>query len=339
MSEPIQPGNGPLAWQQQRWQQLLEQGRQQRLPHALLLAGPEGCGKRQFAAAFAGYWLCAQPTEQGACGKCQSCHLLTIGSHPDFCFPQTSGKSETLRVDEIRELVEFCSKTAQLDGHRLVLLQPACSMNRNAQNALLKTLEEPGEGTLLLLVADHPQLLLPTIKSRCQQLFFAPPDHAQALDWLAQEGLDAATAEAALAAAAGAPLKAVQVARSDWFQARGDWVQQLLALADGRGSLAAIAQQLGRYSQDELLDALCHWSHQSLRAGLLRQPLTDPAMQGFVALARRIGARALLLWHERLQVASSRLARSANLNKELQLDELLWQLTPEGVASNLARSS
>lgn len=337
MSEPLQPQK-PLHWQQARWQQLIEQGLKQRLPHALLLAGPSGCGKHAFAAAFAAFWLCADPSEQGACGKCQSCHLLTIGSHPDFCFPQTSGKSEQLRVDEIRSVVNFCTKTAQLGQHRLVLLQPASNMNRSAQNALLKTLEEPGAGTLLLLVADQPQLLLPTVKSRCQQQLFAPPARAEAQAWLAQQGLDAACAEAALAAAAGAPLRAQQVAQSDWFKTRGEWVQQLLALADGRASLASVAQQLGRYPQAELLQALAHWSHQSLRAGLLHQPLTDPALLGFLALAKRVGARALLCWHESLDLAAGRLARSANLNKELQLDELLWQLTPAGVASNLAKS-
>lgn len=337
MSEPLQAPEPILSWQQSRWQQLVEQGLKQRLPHALLLAGPAGCGKRRFAAAFAAFWLCAQPTAAGACGKCHSCHLLTIGSHPDFCFPQTSGKSEQLRVDEVRDVVAFCSKTAQLGAHRLVLLQPACHLNRSAQNALLKTLEEPGEGTLLLLVADQPQLLLPTIKSRCQQLLFAPPDRDTALTWLTQAQLNMADAEAALAAAAGAPLRALQVASSDWFKQRADWVQQLLALADGRTSLTSVSQQLGRFPQDELLQALSHWSHQSLRAGLLHQPLTDPALLAFLGLAKRVGARALLLWQASLQQAAGRLARSANLNKELQLDELLWQLTPAGVASNLAR--
>lgn len=335
MSSPIDVAAKPQGWHRPQWQRLLAQAGQQRLPHALLVAGPAGVGKTHFAQALAAFWLCSNPGVDGACGSCQSCRLLAAGSHPDFCFPATSGKSEQLRVDEIRDVVEFAGKTAQLGRHRLVLLEPACSMNRSAQNALLKTLEEPGENTLLLLVADRLHLLLPTVRSRCQQLLLPPPATPEALEWLAGQGLTSAAAEAALAAAAGAPLAALELAGKDWFTSRGDWVNALLALAQGRGSVAQLSQQLARHPQAELLAALGHWTQQSLRSGYLKQPSADPAVQKFVELLRLCGARRMSLWHLSLGTALGRLSRNANLNKELQLDQLLWQLTPQGAASNL----
>lgn len=338
MSEPL-PQVSPFQWQQDSWQQLLQQSAQGRLPHALMLAGPKGVGKRQFAAAFVAYHLCTQQQGGVACGQCQSCHLLSTGGHPDVCFPATSGKSEQLRVNEIRQVVDFCTKTAQLGDKRVVLLQPACHMNISAQNALLKTLEEPGANTLLLLVADSPQLLLPTIKSRCQQHVLPFPNKQQARDWLAAEGLDAAAAEGALAATAGAPLLACELAKADWFQQRSQWMQQLLALSRGQGSISAVSSKLARFPQSDMLQALAHWGHQGLRAGFLREKPQDPALKTLIAMTHQIGARSISLWYGEVQQAASRLTRSANLNKELQLDRLLWQLTPEGVASTLGKNN
>lgn len=333
MSMPVTPDQALLPWHQPLWLRWKQQLERDRLPHALLLTGSGGLGKHLLAEAMVGAWLCSQPLNGQACGHCQSCHLLTGGAHPDFCYPETQGKSEQLRVNEIRELVAFCSKTAQLGERRLALIEPAGRMNRNAQNALLKTLEEPGDNTLLLLVAERPQLLLPTIKSRCQHHHVAPPSTAAGLAYLQQQGLDAATAEAALAASAGAPLLAGTIVDSAWFKERADWARQLLGLAQGIESLTLVAKQLGRYPQAELLEALCNWCHQSLRAGFLRQPVVDPALRAFVELLRRIGARAMSRWYDQLQQALSRQLRSANLNKELQLDQLLWQLTPSGIAA------
>ncbi len=339
MTQPIDTASQPMQWHDESWQRLLQQTAQQRLPHALLLAGPAGCGKRQFAAAAAALWLCNAPQPQGACGKCQSCHLMQVGSHPDVLFPETSGKSEQLRVNEIRDVVDFCAKTGQMGQRRLVLLQPACHMNRSAQNALLKTLEEPGDGTLLLLVADSPQLLLPTIKSRCQQWYFAPPSMADALAWLQQQGQQSGAAEAALAATAGAPLQAAAVLESDWFQQRQEWMTLLLQLTGGTASLSAASRQLAKYPQHEFLQALCHWAHYALRSGFLHQKPDDAALQQMIELIRRIGARALSRWHDSLQEAVGRLERSANLNKTLQLDQLLWMLTPSGVATTLKNNA
>lgn len=334
MPEPLNYQGANYPWQRKPWQRLRELLEQGRLPHALLFAGPAGTGKGPLAAALVASWLCESPSDGRACGSCQSCHLLAAGSHPDFCFPQTSGKSQQLKVDEIRELVAFCSKTAQLGGRRAALLNPAASMNISAQNALLKTLEEPGEDTLLLLVADQPQLLLPTIKSRCQQHWFAAPDRARALTWLVEQGLDANSAEAALAAA-GTPLAALRLGQSDWFCERVELVEQLLALAQGRTSLVVVQRRLAVLPQDTLLTCLANWCQQSLRAGFCGLAPQDAALNAMLTLAKQLGSRRLSLWHDSLQAARAGLARSANFNKELLLDRLLWQLTPQGGASSL----
>lgn len=334
MSESINTSRRCFDWQNAQWDKLQWQVANERLPHAALLAGPGGTGKHQFAEAFVAGWLCQSSNQGHACGQCQSCRLLSAGTHPDLCFPRPSGKSLQLKVDDIRSLVTFCSKTAQLGERRLVWLTPASSMNLSAQNALLKTLEEPGRNTLLLLVADRPQLLLPTVRSRCQQLWFPEVALAQAMQWLLEQGVESAAAEAALAATR-TPLKALELSRAAWFDRRHDVARALLSLAQGNIAITAVEKQLSAMPQQTLIEVLSHWCHQTLRSGFLNQQPTDEALNTMLNLARYIGSRSLLRWYDGLQLAQQRLMRSANLNKELQLDSLLWLLTPSGRTSSL----
>jgi hypothetical protein len=167
--------------------------------------------------------------------------------------------------------------------------------------------------------------------------------------WLARQGLEGTAAEAALASAGGTPLQAQQLAGSDWFQQRTKLVDSLISLAAGRASLASVEQTFAALPQQELLEMLCNWCHQGLRVGFLahasqgqeptNEAMQDQAMQGMVTLAHKVGSRALSYWHVSLQKALAAHARSSNLNKELQLDHLLWQLTPQGVASNLGQKA
>ena len=225
-------------WQQQIWQQLL--GRLDRLPHALLLLGPPGGGKTQFAHSFAARLLCEKATNaEEACGKCLPCGWFAAGNHPDFRLVQPGGaeteeldegagegagkttsgaapakrKSEQIRIDQIRALEDFLSVGTHRQGARIVLIQPAEAMNLATANALLKALEEPSASTLFLLVSGNDRRLLPTIRSRCQSIDFPKPDRTAALSWL-RVNLPAKSAqvEALLAHVGGMPLAAVDEA-------------------------------------------------------------------------------------------------------------------------------
>jgi len=212
-----------ISWQRQSWDNLIK--RQEQLPHALLLAGKAGLGKSQLARAFAQGLLCTTRQVTGLpCGNCQSCGWFTLGNHPDFRLIQPDSmtqeteeergkdrkRSDQIRIEQIRELETFLSVGTHRGGLRIILVDPADTMNPVTQNALLKSLEEPPPASLFILVTSRPQRLLATIRSRCQQLNVPTPPADLAEAWLAEQGMENPTA--ALTAAAGAPLAALGAA-------------------------------------------------------------------------------------------------------------------------------
>ena len=129
--------------------------------------------------------LCQHPAGGRACGQCKGCQLLAAGTHPDFFLLEPEEPEKPIRVDQVRELVDFVVQTAQLGGRKVVLLEPAEAMNLNSANALLKSLEEPSGDTVLLLISHQPSRLLPTIKSRCVQQACPQPSAEQSRAYLA----------------------------------------------------------------------------------------------------------------------------------------------------------
>jgi DNA polymerase-3 subunit delta' len=213
-------------WQKNDWLRLQEL--RKRPPSGLLFKGSKGIGKFDLATRFAQSLLCQQPDTSGfACGKCPSCHWFSQGSHPDFRLLQpdalsadseeaddakpASGKkpSKQISVDQVRGLADFVGMSAHQGGRRVVVIHPAEAMNTNAANALLKSLEEPPQGMLFILVSHKPQQLLPTILSRCLSFALPAPDATAAACWLAEQGVKNPTD--VLAASGFAPLQAVQL--------------------------------------------------------------------------------------------------------------------------------
>jgi DNA polymerase-3 subunit delta' len=242
-------------WQFPLWQQLL--GEPGNLPHALLLAGPEGQGKLAFAQAMAARLLCEQQGESDgqagmACGQCSSCTWLASGNHPDFRLVQPDEEESsaegdaaaesapartvahkpgkgTIGIDQIRALADFVFVGSHRRGSRVVVVSPAEAMTPSAANSLLKVLEEPPAGVYFILVSDAWRRLLPTIRSRCRTVVFGRPDPLLATQWLNAEGVKAAAADELLRLAGGAPLLAAEWA----MQGRLDLYRKAIeALAD-----------------------------------------------------------------------------------------------------------
>ncbi len=226
-----------LPWLQSPWLGLQQQLQQQRLPHALLITGQVGIGKRSLARALAHSALCTQTDAAGmACGVCQSCKLITAGSHPDYrdIYPEEGSKQ--IKIDAIRALIKYTSLTTQYGGMRFVLVHPADRLNANAANALLKTLEEPAAGTVLILISETPAHLPATIRSRCQLLSIPRPATQAALDWLIPQLDDASDAQVLLNLALGSPLQALAMAEGDDVQQHtacfNDWSGVALGKVD-----------------------------------------------------------------------------------------------------------
>ena len=219
-------------WLAQQRQALLAQR-----GHAWLLQGPSGMGQFELGMAMVRAWLCEQPTAQGACGQCTSCHSIDVHAHADLCvlMPEVDmidrgwplsekaqseiddkkrKASKEIRVDAMRDAVEFTQRTSARGRGKAVLVYPAEQMNAITANALLKTLEEPPGDVRFVLATEAAHQLLPTIRSRCLAHTMVWPKEEQMEHWLVQQGLNAQDAQAWLRAAGGRPLDALRMAQA-----------------------------------------------------------------------------------------------------------------------------
>ncbi len=229
--------------------------------HATLLHASAGVGALEFAVTLAQAWLCeASPPgapHQTPCGRCGSCRLVQSHGHPDLLvlmpeqlrreksWPLVDDKAEgeegkrkpsrQIRIDETRQLVDWVNKTSSRGRGKVVVLHPAPALNAHAANALLKTLEEPPAGTRLLLTTADPSLLLPTVRSRCQNLVLPVPASRLACEWL--NGLGVAAPETLLDACSGRPLEALALAQAGITSEVWNGLPQAVA----RGQVAALA--------------------------------------------------------------------------------------------------
>ena len=242
----------------------------QRIPHAVLLYGEEGSGKAGFAQSLSASLLCKQPTQNGeACGTCSSCHLITAQTHPDLSYlkpvPPENSKSKkpvlNIRIDTIRKLCTKLTSSSQFEGYRIAIIENADKMLIQGANALLKTLEEPGKQTIIILVSSRPHRLPITIRSRCQALRFPYPSEAVALEWLQAQGLKAP--ETALKYAHGAPLTALNQ-HDETLEQRELLAKALTAGLNGESSLT-YAAKLANLPKDISMSWLLDWVNDLVR--------------------------------------------------------------------------
>jgi DNA polymerase III subunit delta' len=183
--------------------------------HAILVHGPGDVGQFAFGQALAAAWLCENPASNGlACGHCVSCKLLASGTHADYRLlvpdalrvalgldagdddagsddkPSKAKPSKDIRIDAVRAALDWAHSTSARGRAKVLLIHPADALNMVSANALLKTLEEPPGRLRLVLTTHDPDVLLPTVRSRCQRLPLPMPEHSAALAWLAEQGVE-----------------------------------------------------------------------------------------------------------------------------------------------------
>ncbi|MFD1099985.1 DNA polymerase III subunit delta' [Shewanella litorisediminis] len=219
-----------------------------RMPHAVLVGVDEGLGAASLLGQLAQTALCTSPALSGPCGHCKSCQLFLAGNHPDFYPIKADGFQ--IKIDQIRELIGRLSTTAQQGGRRVAVIEAAERMNTASANALLKTLEEPGANTLIILHSNTPTRLLPTLQSRCQKLAFVAPNQRQIADWLTDQGLGC---EALWCLpVVGGPIRLAEYLQNNYISVleniRKDWRSSL-----STGHLCASLKEIG---EDQITDAL-----------------------------------------------------------------------------------
>ncbi len=223
-----------------------------RRPHAYIFAGPTGVGRRTTAEALAAVLLCEQPRRAAGessppepCGNCNSCRMLDAGVHGDF-HPVSresarfsadsrtrSSKMQELSISVVREFVIDPANRAAGQGRgRVFIIREAELMSIAAQNALLKTLEEPPPGVTLILICRSPEELLPTTRSRCSLVRLGPLPFVFVAERLTASGVEAAESRFWAAYTTGSVGAGLRLAESDLYAFKCDVVTRLAALTE-----------------------------------------------------------------------------------------------------------
>ncbi|MGI0116554.1 DNA polymerase III subunit delta' [Zooshikella sp. RANM57] len=317
-----------LPWQGPLWNHWFQQHQQGRMAHAYLLEGHKGLGKFQFALRVASVLLCSNAVNGSACGLCKSCQLLKAKTHPDLLVVSPEQEGKPIRVDQVRELLGFASKTAQQGGYRIIIIRPADAMNINASNALLKCLEEPGDNTIILLITDISSGLLPTIKSRCQRLQFTLPDPQMGREWLMRQdtSLTEESATLLLNLASQAPLLAHDYYHKDALAIRQQVLEGVKAITKRQVSPVSLAKQWQPIELSLVLTWLLDWLSDMIKISQLgcdsccKNKDVTPML---TYIANKAGIQALYQYYDWLLIQRQHLLSQGNLNLPLLIEGVL----------------
>lgn len=320
------------------------------VPHALLFTGTEGVGKQAAAVALAMACNCrsALPeskadhrsgrdpvnssgefnlTAIGACGVCKSCRKIAAGNHPDIIRIQPIGPF--IKIDQIRSLLQTLSIKPYEAITRVAILSEAQTMNSAASNALLKILEEPPSGSMLVLTATQKSDLLPTIVSRCQNVGFNPIPKKRIAAWLKEEhGLEQQSAEIIAAMAKGSFSRAQMMVEDNWLQRRKWVIDEMGRLSlHPISRLFCLAEKLSREKEAvaQILEIIKVWFRDLViqrydAAKIINRDAADQIERA----SRKNNLPGLLSKVDAVEKTQTRLA--ANTNLRLTMESLLITL-------------
>lgn len=284
-----------------------------------------------FARSLAQALLCESPLTAGsACGQCDACRWFEAGTHPDYRQIEPESYSESteeqggdkksgvhIPIEPIRALPDFIGISSHRGGLKVLVIHPAESLNVNAANALLKSLEEPPAQTVFLLVSHRPHALLPTIKSRCQHISLPAPTHQSALAWLKSQG--SANPELGLAQTGNSPLAALKLDTDEFWQQRAGFFR---GIADPGFDPLEVAEQLRDTPLPNLLGWLQKWSYDLISLKYLGSLRYNPDQQAaLAAVAAQVDMLAAMRFHRNV-VRMQRIVHHP-LNARLFIEHLL----------------
>lgn len=317
-----------LPWHEAAVDQLRAAWAAARLPHALLIQGADGLGKRELASWLSAAVLCetSQATLQ-YCGKCASCTLIAAGSHPDRVWITPEEDKQQISVDQTRAASERLTKTSYRQGYKIAIIEPAHQMTGSAANSVLKTLEEPTRESLLILVTSRPSSLLPTVRSRCQKITVRRPSADAALQWLQAETQTAVEPQL-LEFAGGAPLRALEFTKGRFGELNTGMQRSLAQLLAGQSDVTQVATEWGKEALPERLTWLDLWLMSAAREAIggSADLFTFPGRSAHLpTLPRALNISALYSMVDRVRALKAQLSRTA-LQRELAIESLLIAL-------------
>lgn len=300
----------------------------QRLPHALLLQGADGLGKRGFAAWLAAAVLCENPVDSlQYCGQCASCKLIAAGTHPDLLWIAPEEDKQQISVDQVRAAAERLGKTSFRRGYKIAVVEPAHQMTSSAANSVLKTLEEPPAESLLILITSRPSSLPATVRSRCQKITMQRPSAPDALEWLQAE-TGSAIEPAVLEFTGGAPLRALEFAKGRFAELDADMQRSMSQLLSGQSDVTQVAAQWGKDGLVERLVWLDLWLMSIARGAIggSADLVTFPARSAHLpSLPQALNISELYSLVDRARMLKAQLSRTA-LQRELAIESWLISL-------------
>ncbi len=228
-----------------------------RMPHAVLLSGESGVGKRTAAHTLAQGLLCAGNGDR-PCGQCRDCRRYAARTHPDALFPAPAPREKTIKVDTLRQTIDALSRHSLEGGRRVIVIENAERMTPQAQNCLLKTLEEAQEGTYFFLTADVESAILPTIRSRCRCVRMQPWPEEKIEEALAKRGVPRERARLISRCCEGSMGKALSMQEDEGYWNARDLVKRSFLSVRSAGDIPAAAALLKDQKDggDRLLDIL-----------------------------------------------------------------------------------
>jgi len=314
-----------LPWQAAVLEHALELKQSGRLPQAVLLEVASRQDSGGLTHHLAGLLLCDRPAGLQPCGECDACRMMRAGTYSDYQLvtleldEKSKKNSKNIKIEQIRKLIHEVSLTHQYARLKIAAIYPAETMNRNSANALLKTLEEPAAGVLLLLVTHNRGRIPITLRSRCQTWRIGLPSRPAALDWLRQRQLPVEDAELYLDHAGGDPQLALELQQQDYASLVADFKQRLANFLRGSLGVSSLCQQLMTFDA-ALLRRLVEMT---LNAYCYRSSGVDAAGNPVEGTDRQ-RARQMLELRNRAQKQLQ--VEENNLDLRLQLEDVLISL-------------
>jgi DNA polymerase III subunit delta' len=256
-----------LPWLHPAQQRLRDAAAAERLPHSLLLLSAPGLGADQLAHWITAMALCESRAER-PCGECASCLLLKADNHPDSHIVRIEEDAKQIKVDQVRDLIEALTLKSYRGGYKVGVIEGAEALNANGANAFLKTLEEPSQNTLLIMVAKPTNRLPATIASRCLRLSLQAPSRESAIDWLNSNAPSAQDWESLLTLSGGAPLLALERQASVDAGFAAEMRESIQQLAAGSIDISLLAERWAGSDTLLRLEWLENWITQRVRAEL-----------------------------------------------------------------------